>query len=66
MDAGALCLSSSEFDPSASQNLEVSGGHEDRHKAPYHLLIHPLSLQDGGGVSHHTPIRFSEFIMVDE
>src|SRR5258708_19972209 len=50
---------------------------EDRHKAPTHSLIHPLSLQDrgrhipgfgrqhssgGGGISSPFPIRSSTFI----
>ena len=46
-DAGALCLSSLECDPFASRDPDESGCHQDRHEAPTHPLIHPLSLQDG-------------------
>ncbi len=45
VDAGALCLSSSGRDPFASQNRYDLYGEEDRHKAPAHPRIHPLSLQ---------------------
>ena len=48
MDAGALCLSSFEWNSLASRGLDESSCHEDRHKAPAHPLIRPLSLQDAG------------------
>jgi hypothetical protein len=47
VDAGALCLSSLGCNPSASRKPNESGCHEDKHKAPTHLRIRPLSLQDG-------------------
>ena len=56
VDEGALCLSSSECDPSASRNPDESHCHEDKHKAPTHLRVHPLSLQDGGGWSQANPV----------
>jgi len=37
----------------------------DRHKAPAHPRIHPLSLQDGGGDSWNYPIRVSNFIRTE-
>src|SRR5690348_11105836 len=47
-DAGALCLSSSGCDSSVSHKPAESDGEEDRHKAPTHPHIHPLSLQNRG------------------
>ena len=47
-DVGALCLSSSGCNPHASQTPDESSGQQDRHKAPTHPLIHPLSLQERG------------------
>jgi len=49
VDAGALCLSSWEYDHHASRNPNETSCHEDKHKAPTPLHVHPLSLQDGGG-----------------
>jgi hypothetical protein len=49
VDAGALCLSSSERDPLALRNPHKSYGREDGHKAPTLPHIRPLSLQDEGG-----------------
>src|SRR5579859_220446 len=46
---GALCLSSSQHDSAWFRNTGESHPHEDRHRAPSHPNIHPLSLQDGGG-----------------
>jgi len=48
VDAGALCLSSWQYNHHASRNPNESYGEEDKHKAPTRLHIHPLSLQDGG------------------
>jgi len=62
VDAGALCLSSSGYDHSASQNPCESHCEEDKHKAPTPLHIHPLSLQDGADTFYHYPIRLSKFI----
>jgi len=44
---GALCLSSVGYDPRASPTPDESSGQQDKHKAPSHPRIHPLSLQDG-------------------
>jgi hypothetical protein len=75
---GALCLSSSECDHHASRNAGESHCHEDKHKAPTHPCIHPLSLQDARdagvrirsskfirtkvSVSSDSPIRLAKFI----
>ncbi len=48
VDEGALCLSSSPPDSLVSGNPRKSDGEQDRHKAPTHPPIHPLSLQDEG------------------
>jgi hypothetical protein len=48
VDEGALCLSSSGYDPSASRNPTESSCHQDKHKAPTHPRLRPLSLQDAG------------------
>ncbi|HEY6540741.1 MAG TPA: hypothetical protein VIZ18_07380, partial [Ktedonobacteraceae bacterium] len=34
-----------------SRDANRSPPHEDRHKAPTHPRIHPLSLQDGSAIS---------------
>ena len=47
MDAGALCLSSFEYDPFASRNPDESYVEKDRRKAPTLPHIRPLSLQNG-------------------
>src|SRR5579859_1453997 len=65
-DAGALCLSSSEYDPSASRYPDESYGEKDRHKAPTHPRILPLSLHHGRKVSTDAPIRSSKFIRSGE
>jgi len=44
---GALRLSSGGYDPRASPPPDESSGLQDKHKAPSHPRIHPLSLQDG-------------------
>jgi len=61
VDDGALCLSSWGCDRVASRNLDRSSGHQDKHKAPTLLHVHPLSLQDAG---RHSPIRLSKIIRV--
>ena len=43
----ALCLSCLECDHHASSYPGEADGHEDKHKAPTHPHIRPLSLQDG-------------------
>src|SRR5260370_23647257 len=50
-DAGALCLSSSDSPDSMGHHHTPTESpcDEDKHKAPTHPHIHPLSLQDGGG-----------------
>jgi len=45
--AGVLCLSASGYDPCISWNPNESYCDEDKHKAPAHPHIRPLSLQDG-------------------
>ncbi len=45
---GALCLSWWEGDHQASRNSGESCCHQDKHKAPTHPRIRPLSLQDDG------------------
>src|SRR6266851_8437590 len=48
-DEGALCLSSWwGGDRVASRNPDHASCHQDKHKAPTLLHIHPLSLQDTG------------------
>src|SRR5713101_7865218 len=42
----ALCLSWWGGDRLASRNPDHSSGHQDKHKAPTRLHVHPLSLQD--------------------
>ena len=44
-DAGALCLSSWGCDPHAPHIPDESSVHQDKHKAPSHPFIHPLSLR---------------------
>jgi hypothetical protein len=44
---GALCLSWVGYDPRASPPPAEASGQQDKHKAPSHPRIHPLSLQDG-------------------
>src|SRR5216684_256405 len=51
----ALCLSWWGGDRVASRNPDHSSGHEDKHKAPTRLHVHPLSLQDGGRHSQSFP-----------
>src|SRR3984893_9079943 len=46
VDEGALCLSSSGYDPFALRNPDESRSHKDKHKAPTHPHVHPLSLQN--------------------
>jgi hypothetical protein len=53
VDAGALCLSWLECDHQASRNPGESRCHEDKHKAPTHPHIRPLSLQDAGDEGGH-------------
>jgi hypothetical protein len=65
VDEGALCLSLCGCDPRASRNPDESYGEEDRHKAPTHPHIHPLSLQTGGGVFCDYLIRLPKFISMD-
>ncbi len=48
MDEGALCLSWWHVGWSGFPEANRSHPHEDKHKAPTHLRIHPLSLQDAG------------------
>src|SRR5713226_6226595 len=55
VDEGALCLSSWGGDRVASRNPDHSSCHQDKHKAPTRLHVHPLSLQDGGRHSHSFP-----------
>ena len=62
MDEGAWCLSSLGSGPFALWNPDESDGEKDRHQAPTHLHIHPLSLQDGGGASGYYPIRLAKII----
>ena len=50
MGEGALCLSSCRCNPSALRNPGESDGEQDRHKAPAHHRIRPLSLQVSGSV----------------
>jgi len=57
-----LCLSSSLYDLVGFCKAEGSYPNGDRHKAPAHPHILPLSLQDGGGVSGHSLIRLSNII----
>ena len=45
MDEGALCLSSMGYDHGVLRNPDESNCDEDKHKAPTHPLIRPLSLQ---------------------
>ena len=47
-DEGALCLSSLGFDDPLGHHVTPTElrCHEDKHKAPTHPHIHPLSLQD--------------------
>src|SRR5258708_34286702 len=52
---GALCLSWWGGDRLASRNPDHSSGHQDKHKAPTLLHVHPLSLQDGGRHSQSFP-----------
>src|SRR5229473_7409494 len=61
VDEGALCLSWWGGDRLASRNPDHSSCHEDKHKAPTLLHVHPLSLQDAG---RHSPIRLSKIIRV--
>jgi hypothetical protein len=46
VDEGALCLSSSGYDPLALRNPDESRSHKDKHKSPTHPHVHPLSLQN--------------------
>jgi len=55
VDEGALCLSWWGCDRLASGNPDHSSCHQDKHKAPSLLHVHPLSLQDGGRHSHSFP-----------
>ncbi len=45
MDAGAWCLSWVQGDPLASPDPDASCGQQDKHKAPAHPHVRPLSLQ---------------------
>src|SRR5260370_7538704 len=47
-DEGALCLSSWPDEWSGLREATRSHPHQDKHKAPTLLHIHPLSLQDTG------------------
>src|SRR5229473_6388872 len=55
VDEGALCLSWWGCDRVASRNPDHASCHQDKHKAPTLLHVHPLSLQDGGRHSHSFP-----------
>ena len=59
---GPCACPSCEGDSLALQVPYESCGKEDRHKAPTLPLFHPLSLQDEGDVSCHSPIRLSKII----
>src|SRR5713101_8888075 len=51
----ALCLSWWGGDRLASRNPDHSSCHQDKHKAPTRLHVHPLSLQDAGRHSQSFP-----------
>jgi hypothetical protein len=50
VDAGALCLSALQAEPFASPEPDASWDEADKHKAPTHPLIHPLSLLHEGQI----------------
>jgi hypothetical protein len=55
VDEGALCLSWWPDEWSGLREATRSHPHEDKHKAPTLLHVHPLSLQDAGRPSHSFP-----------
>src|SRR5689334_4269469 len=59
---GAWCLSCSSRDSSGGVRQNRSPPHEDRHQAPTHPHVHPLSLQDGGGVSGDLYFSLTAFV----
>src|SRR5579871_2607912 len=64
--AGALCLSSSQYD--SIESPETNGSYhptKDRHKAPARPPHIPLSLQTGSDICDNCPIRVSNIIRME-